>query len=322
MRCFDPIALVLSIALAVPLAASAQTYPDRPIRIVVPFAPGGGADFTARKLAEPLSARLGQNIVIDNKPGAGGTLGATLVANAKPDGYTLLYATPGQQMTNPHLMSSLPYDAEKAFTAVSQLVLGGSVLVVHKDLPVASVTELIALAKAKPGTISFASAGIGASSHLAGELFKSEAGIDIVHVPYKGSGAAVVDVIGGRVQMAIDSVSVYRSHIASGAVRALAVSSASPNPALPDLPTIAEVIPGFEASPVNYITAPAGTPRDIIEKLNKEINAVLAMPELQKSFTASGTLLVGSTPGQMEALVKSESRKWKKVIDQSGARAN
>ncbi len=307
------------IQLASPAAAQAPAWPERPIRLVVPFAPGGGADNTARRLAEPLGARLGQQIVIDNKPGAGGTLGAGLVAHAKPDGYTLLYTTPGQQMTNPHLMPKLPYDPLKDLVAVGQLLEGGSVLVVHKDVAAKTVPELIALARKQPGKMSFASAGIGASSHLGGELFKSEAGIDIIHVPYKGSGAAVVDVIAGRVQIAMDSISVYQSHIASGAVRAIAVSSLERNPAMPDIPTIAETIPGFEASPVNYITAPAGTPREIIDRLNREINAILAMPDMQASFTATGTLLRGSTPEAMEARIRSESVKWKKVIDQSGA---
>jgi tripartite-type tricarboxylate transporter receptor subunit TctC len=322
VRYLKALALALPLALlhALPATVAAQSYPDKPIRLVVPFAPGGGADNNARRIAEPLGKRLGQSIIIDNKPGAGGTIGAGLVANADPDGYTLLYATPGQQMTNPHLMPKLPYDPDKDFAAVSQLVEGGSVLVVHKDVPATSVAELIELAKARPGTISFASAGIGASSHLAGELFKSEAGIDITHIPYKGSGAAVVDVVGGRVQMAIDTIAVYRPHIESGAVRALAVSTLEPNPTLPGIPPIADVLPGFEASAVNYIAAPAGTPRPIIDRLNREINAVLKLPEIEEYFRASGSQLKGSTPEEMEARIKSESAKWKKVIDQSGAR--
>jgi len=313
-------ALAMLSCLAVPAAhGAANAYPTRPIRLVVPFAPGGGADNTARRLAEPLAERLGQPIVVDNQPGAGGTLGASFVAHAEPDGYTLLYATPGQQMTNPHMMPSLPYDPVNDFTPVAQLLQGGSVLVVHKDVPADSVKELIALARKEPGRISFASAGIGASSHLAGELFKSEAGIDIVHVPYRGSGAAVNDVIGGRVQMAIDTISVYQPHIASGAVRALGVSALEPNPVLPGVPPIADDLPGFEASPVNYITAPAGTPRPIIDKLNAAINDVLADPDIQASFRQTGTRLRGSTPEQMAALIESESAKWKKVIEQSGA---
>lgn len=301
--------------------AHAADYPTRPITLVVPFAPGGGADHIARRLAEPLGQRLGQPIVIDNRPGGGGTLGAAIVAKAPADGYTLLYATPGQQMTNPHLMDTLPYDAQKDFTAVSPLLRGVSVLVVHKDVPADSVQGLIDLAKASPGKLSFASAGIGASSHLAGELFKHMAQIDIVHVPYRGSGAAVTDVIGGRVAMAIDSVSVYQPHIASGAVKALGISGLEPSPVLPGVPTMAQTLPGFEASPVNYITAPAGTPPAVIERLNRDIQVVLALPEIEAFFAQSGSRPEGGSPQAMEDLIRSESAKWQKVIAASGASA-
>ena len=324
MRPLNALALTLSLALTctLPHAALAQSYPDKPIRLVVPFPPGGGADSLARILGEPLGKRLGQQVVIDNKGGAGGTLGADLVAHAAPDGYTLLYVTPGQQMVNPHLMDKLPYDPVNGFVAICQVVAAPNVLVVHKDLPVKNIAELIAYAKAQPGKINFASSGIGASSHLAGELFKYMAGVNIIHVPYKGSGLAVTDVLGGRVQMTIDTVSVYMQHIKAGAVRALGVSSPERNPLLPDVPAIAETLPGFDAQAVNYISAPAGTPKAIINRLSKEINAVLDMPAVQAQFVASGgTGLKGSTPEQMEALVKSESAKWKKVIDLSGAKS-
>jgi len=313
-------ALLLSLALAcaLPQDAFAQVYPTKPIRLVVPFAPGGGADINARYIAEPLARRLGQAIIIDNKGGAGGTLGADLVAHSAPDGYTLLYTTPGQQMVNPHLMAKMPYDALNDLTAVSQLSLGTYVLVVHKDLPVTSVAELIAYAKAHPGKVNFASSGIGAGSHLNGELFKFMAGVDMVHVPYKGSGPAVADVVGGRVQMTIDSISVYMPHIKSGALRALGVSTLERNPSLPDTPPIADGLPGFEASVVNYITAPARTPKPIVERLSREITAVLQMPEVQAKFLANGTIPKGSTPEQMEALIRSESAKWKKVIEFAG----
>ena len=320
-RALTRAALGLAAMAAVPgMALAQQDYPNRPIRLVVPFAPGGGADLAARKIGEALAKRLGQPIVIDNRAGAGGMLGAQAVASAEPDGYTLLYATPGQQMTNPHLMKQMPYDPLTAFAPVSQLLLGGSVLVVHKDLPVRSVAELIALARAKPGALSCASAGVGASSHLACELFKHEAKLDIVHVPYKGSGAAVVDVVGGRVPMAIDSLSVYQPHIANGSVRALAVSSTVPNPAMPELPTIASTLPGFDASPVNYLTAPAKTPKAIIDRLNREVNAVLDDPAIKSYFAATGVIVAGGTPDQMGELVRSESAKWKQVIELSGAK--
>lgn len=323
MRHLNALGLMLSLALvyALPNSALAQPYPNRPIRLIVPFAAGGGADNIARIISESLGKRLGQTIIVDNKPGGGGTLGADIVAHSAPDGYTLLYATPGQQMINPHLMVKLPYDPVNGLVAVSKLVSGTNVLVVPKDFPATTVAELIAFAKAHPGRVNFASSGIGSTSHLAGELFKSMAGIDIVHVPYKGSGVAVTDVISGRVQMSIDTISVYLPHIKSGSVQALGVSTPDRNPVLPDTPPIADTLPGFDASPVNYISAPARTPRPIIDRLNKEINAVINMPAVQAQFLASGgTGLKGNTPEQMEALIKSESTKWKKVIESSGAK--
>jgi tripartite-type tricarboxylate transporter receptor subunit TctC len=314
---------VLAVALSIaPFFAFADNYPSKPIRLVLAFSPGGGADINARTITEPLSQKLGQPVIIDYKPGGGGTLAAMVVANAAPDGYTLLYATPGQQMTNPHLMDKLPYDPVRAFKAVSQTVEGGNVLVVNKNLPVSDVAELIALAKSEPGKINFASSGIGSSSHLAGELFKSMAGIDIVHVPYKGSGAAVTELIGGSVQMTIDTVSVYLQHIKAGELKAIGISTLSRNPALPDVPLIADTLPGFQAAPVNYITAPAATPDDIIFKLNKAINEVLQMPAVQEKFAANGATGKGSSPEQMEALIQSESAKWEKLIRSSQAQAN
>lgn len=297
-----------------------QPYPFKPIRLIVPFAPGGGSDNAARIVSDALSKRLNQSIVIDNKPGGGGTLAATYVVNSKPDGYTLLYATAGQQMINPHLMAKLPYDPVHGLIAVSQLLEATNVLVVNKDLPVASVEELISLAKSRPGQINFASSGIGGTSHLAGELFKSMAGIDIVHVPYKGSGLAMTDLIGGAVQMTIDNISVYLPHMKSGAVRLLAVATLDRSPSLPETPPIAKTLPGFDASPINYISVPAGTPRPIIDRLNKEVNAVLHMPEIQSRFLAMGSTLKGGSPEQMEAVIRADSAKWKKVIELSGAK--
>lgn len=311
--------VVLSIA---PIFALSDNYPSKPIRLVLAFSPGGGADINARTITDPLSQKLGQPVIIDYKPGGGGTLAAMIVANAAPDGYTLLYATPGQQMTNPHLMDKLPYDPVKSFKAVSQPVEGGNVLVVNKNLPVSHVADLIALAKAEPGKINFASSGIGSSSHLAGELFKSMAGIDIVHVPYKGSGAAVTELIGGSVQMTIDTVSVYLQHIKAGELKAIGISTLSRNPALPDVPLIADTLPGFQAAPVNYITAPAATPDEIILKLNKAINEVLQTPSVQEKFSSNGATGKGGTPEQMEALIQSESAKWEKIIRSSQAQAN
>lgn len=295
-------------------AGPADAYPDRPIHLVVPFAPGGGADTNARKIAEPWAKVLGQPIVVENKPGAGGTVGAGFVSHATPDGYTLLYTTPGQQMTGPYLFKDLSYDPFKDLVSVGKLTEGANVLVVTKTLPVKSVGKLIKYAKAHPGKLGFASSGVGSTSHLAGELFKQEAGVDIFHVPYRGTGPALNDVIGGQVPMTIDTLSVYLPHIKAGEVRALGVSTLQRSEMAPDIPAIAETLPGFEAFPINYITAPAGTPASIIAKLNKTLNQVIKDPKVQGQFSM-GTKLEGSTPQEMDALVKSEQKKWKAIIE-------
>jgi tripartite-type tricarboxylate transporter receptor subunit TctC len=303
-----------------PASQAVDAFPSQPIRLIVPFAPGGGADANARKIAEPWSRILGQPIVIENKGGAGGTLGAAYVAQAPNDGYTLLYATPGQQMTAPYLFKNLNYDPYKGLIPISKLSVGDNVLVVTKSLPARNVKELIDYARAHPGQLGFASSGVGATSHLAGELFKQKAGIDIFHVPYRGTGPARTDLISGQVPMTIDTLSVYLPLIKAGEVRALAVSALRRNPALPDLPTIAETLPGFEAIPINYISAPAGTPRAVIDKLNATLKQVIADPEVRKNFE-SGTSLEGNTPEEMAALVTSEQRKWKDLIERAGIKA-
>lgn len=313
-------ALALS-ATGLSAAWAEQNYPDKPIRLVVPFAPGGGADNGARRIAMGLSEATKQSVIIDNVPGAGGTLGANKVAKATPDGYTLLYTTPGQQMTAPYLIENLPYDAFKDLRPVSKVTAGANVLVVNKDFPASTVQELIDYAKKHPGKVNFASAGIGSTSHLAGELFKNMADLDIEHVPYRGSSVAAADVVGGRVEMAIDTVSVYLPHIRSGAVKALGVSSLQPNPTLPEVPPIAETLAGFDATPVNYITAPGNTPEPVIRKLSRLINQVTADPALRENFASTGSILAGSTPEDMDALVKSEQKRWKKVIDDAGIAA-
>jgi tripartite-type tricarboxylate transporter receptor subunit TctC len=295
--------------------AESQTYPQNPIRLVVPFAPGGGADLMARILGEPLGKRLGQPIVIENKPGGGATLGADFVAKASPDGYTLLWTTPGPQITNPYLMPKLPYDPHKDFTAIATAVTAVNVLVVTPSLPVRSVGELIAYAKANPGKLNFSSAGVGASSHLSGELFKMMAGIDIVHVPYRGSGPALQDLLAGNIQMAIDTVAVLLPHIQSGTLRALGVATIERNPSLPDLPPIADTLPGFDGSSINYLSGPAGMPQAVVERLNREINAVLSDPAVAKRMEVAGfTPIVESQPA-LVARIAQEQDKWKKVIE-------
>ncbi len=302
------------------LGAAAQDYPNRPVRLIVPFAPGGGADIVARAIAAPLAKRLGQPVVVDNKPGGGGTLAADMVAKSPADGYTLLYTTPGPQMTNPFLMAKLPYDAARDLVPVSEVAIVPNVLVVNKDLPVHTVKELIAYAKAHPGKVNFASAGVGASSHLASELFKQAAGVYIVHIPYRGTGPALADLLSGQVQMAIDSIAVYKPHIASGALRPLGVATLQRSPLLPNVAPIADVLPGFEGAPVNYVSVPANTPPPIVARLNRELNAVLQSAELKEKLASVGVIPRGSTPQEMESLIHSESAKWRKVIERSGAK--
>jgi tripartite-type tricarboxylate transporter receptor subunit TctC len=243
------------------------------------------------------------------------------VAKSAPDGYTILYGTPGPQIVNPYLMKKLPYDAANDFAPIARLVVVPNVLVVYPGVPAKTLRELIEYAKAQPGKINFASSGVGASSHLAGELFKVSAGIQIVHVPYKGSGPSVQDLMGGNVQMAIDSINVYLPYIKSGRLRALAVSTLERSPLLPDLPTMAETLPGFDAYAMNYVTAPAGTPRGVIERLNREVNATLNAPEVRERLVGMGAIPTGGTPEELEQVIKSETQKWKKVIEISGATA-
>jgi tripartite-type tricarboxylate transporter receptor subunit TctC len=304
---------------AIAFGAAAQDYPNRPLRLVVPFAPGGGADIVARAIAAPLAKRLGQPVVVDNKPGGGATLGADIVAKAPADGYTLLYTTPGPQMANPYLMARLPYDPERDLVPVSEVAIVPNVLVVNKDLPVRTLKEFIDYAKAHPGEVNFASAGQGASSHLAGELFKQSAGVAIVHIPYRGTGPALTDLLSGQVQMAIDSIAVYKPHIDSGALRALGVATARRSPLLSGVPPIADELKGFEAAPVNYISVPRHTPQAAIDRLNREINAVLQSPALKEQLAASGVIPQGGTQAEMAALIRSDAAKWKKVIEVSGA---
>lgn len=298
----------------------ADAYPTKPIKLVVPFAPGGAADITGRLVAESLAKRIGQPVVVENKPGGGATVGAAYVLSMPADGYTLLYTTPGPQITNPYLMARLPYDP-KNLIPVSRIAWVPSVLVVNAALPVQSVKDLIEYARKNPGKVNFGSAGIGASSHLAGELFKSMAGIDISHVPYKGTGQVVQDLIGGNVQMSIDSLSVYLPYIKSGQVKALGIAMPQRSPALPELVSVSDDLKGFDATPVNYLSVRAGTPQSIINKLNGEMKAVLGDPALQDRMAKLGLFPQWSTAEEMTREVEQESDKWKKVIQLSGAKA-
>jgi tripartite-type tricarboxylate transporter receptor subunit TctC len=312
--------LVLTGLLAAGLAL-AQTYPSRPVHFVVPFAAGGGSDVMARLIAEPLAQRLGQPIVIENKAGGNATIGADYVAKSAPDGLNMLHTTPGPQITNPFLMSKLPYDPVKDLLPVARLGVFVNVLVVSPKLPVKNLEELVAYAKANPGKLSFASAGIGSGSHLAGEYFKRAAGLDIVHVPYKGTGAAMQDLVAGNVQLSLDSMAAFMPMIKSGQLRAVAVGYGQRSSSLPDVPALAEFYPGFDAAPMNYLSVRGGTPPAFVERLNREVNAVLTTPAIRQRLLDMGVLVSTSTPDEIARQVDTERQKWKRIIEASGAKA-
>jgi len=301
--------------------ALAQTYPSRPVHFVVPFAAGGGSDVMARLIAEPLAQRLGQPIVIENKAGGNATIGADYVAKSAPDGLNMLHTTPGPQITNPFLMSKLPYDPVKDLLPVARLGVFVNVLVVSPKLPVKNLEELVAYAKANPGKLSFASAGIGSGSHLAGEYFKRAAGLDIVHVPYKGTGAAMQDLVAGNVQLSLDSMAAFMPMIKSGQLRAVAVGYGQRSSSLPDVPALAEFYPGFDAAPMNYLSVRGGTPPAFVERLNREVNAVLTTPAIRQRLLDMGVLVSTSTRDEIARQVDTERQKWKRIIEASGAKA-
>jgi tripartite-type tricarboxylate transporter receptor subunit TctC len=299
---------------------SAQNYPSRSITFVVPFPAGGSADTLARLIGQMLSERLGQAVVVENKPGAGGNLGTDTVAKAAPDGYTLLL-TPSSIAIAPALYTKLPFDPIKDFAPVTLLGSIPMVVVVYPEFPPKTLLELIALAKAKPGEISYASAGNGSTNHLAVELFKISTGIDMLHVPYRGNPLAVVDVIAGRVPVFFDFVLTGLPHVREGKVRALAVTSAHRSQVLPDVPTVAEAgVPGFEASTWFGVYAPGGTKPEIVEKLNAEILAVLALPKIRERLTGLGVDILAQGPQGLATLTKSDLEKWGPIVQKAGVK--
>ena len=315
-------ALAALLLAAAPLAAIAQAWPDRPVKIIVPFGPGGFTDVAARILQKELSASLGQSVVIENKPGAGSTIGTAEVANAKPDGYTLAMIST-THVISPHLYKQVPYDPIKGFTPVMKLAEGPYVLVVHPSLAAKSVAELIALAKAQPGTIDYASSGNGSAQHLVGALFNSSAGVKLNHVPYKGSNQAMNDVIAGQVKVSFVGVPNALPNLASGKLRALGVSTAKRYAELPDVPTIAEAgVPGYDATVWLGLLAPAGTPREIVQKMNGEIAKVLSTPEARKLMASAGVDVSIAGPDEFGALLRSELERWGKVVKETGATVN
>ena len=306
-------AALICAAVLTPPTSQAQTYPSKPIHFILPYIPGGIIDTAGRHLALRLSESLGQSVVPENRPGAGGMVGADVVARSAPDGYTMLLTDPGL-VSNPTLQSDVPYDLFNGLQAVSIVGASPAVIVASLKLPVTTFPELIAYAKANPGKLNFASAGIGTAPHLAGEMIKLRAGIDMTHVPYRGIGAAYPDVMSGKVQLAFSSIAGAVSFTSDNRVRPLATTGPARSPVYPDVPTVAESLPGFDVDLWIGIYAPAGLPPPVLAKLNGEINKVLQHPELKAAFAKIGVEPRGTSPEQAAAFTRSEYEKWKTVI--------
>ena len=313
-------ALTLAVTALLPAPAAAQAYPSKPLRMVVTFPPGGAPDILARLFAD--RAQLGQPVVVDNKPGAGGNIGAESVAKSPADGYTLVMGTVGTHSINGALYSKMPYDMVKDFTPVAHVASAPNLLVVNNDLPVKNVAELIAYMKAHPDKLSFGSPGIGTSVHVSGELFKSMTGTTMTHVPYKGRAMAIPDLVGGSIQVMFDNMPSALPMAKDGKIRALAQTTAKRSAAAPDVPTVAETVPGFEATTWFAVFAPAGTPRDIVNRINAEMQRVFKLPDVADKMKALGLEPWISTPEELAAYQAKEITKWAKVVKDSGARAD
>jgi len=314
------LAATLAIAALVPLQVRAQAYPNKPIRLVVPYAPGGATDIISRAVAIELTKTLGQPVNVDNRAGAGGNLGSELAARAAPDGYTLLTSASSLHGITPFLYKKLNYDPNKDLLPVIVLAGFANVLVVNPSVPANSVKDVIALAKAQPGKLTCASSGSGSTIHMSCEMFKQMLGLEITHVPYKGSGPAVIDLMGGQVNLMFDNIPSAITHIRSGKLRALATTGARRSPTLPDLPTIVESgVPGYESTAWFGIAAPVGTPKEIIARLNAEGQKALRSPEFVKRMTDLGYEIVGGTPEQMASMIQDEYKRWGPIVKASGA---
>jgi len=310
--------LVVTVALVAAGYAAAQAYPTKSIRLVAPSTPGDAPDVIARLIAERLSVALGQQVVVENRPGAGGVVGSEIVAKAVPDGYTLIMGNAGSHGINAAVYSKLPYDILKDFAPVSQIAIAPNIFVINPGLPVTTIQEFIAYAKARPGQLSYASGGNGSSSHMSMELLKSMAGIDVVHVPYKGSTPALTDVISG--QDAVMSVNMPPAvpHVKAGKLRALAVTTRTRTPSMPDLPTVAETLPGYETVAWFGVLAPAGTPRDVVNRLSAEIGRIARSPEMRERLAGMGAEPVGGTPEEFAAVMARDIAKWTELAKSVG----
>jgi tripartite-type tricarboxylate transporter receptor subunit TctC len=314
---------VVTLAAALALGANAQQFPNKPIKIIVPYTAGGTTDMLARTLGQKMSEKWGQPVVVENKPGANGIIGIDMVAKAPADGYTLGLASPGTHAINQTLYTTLPHHPIKDFTPVSFVVRAPMVMVVNAEQPIRNVRELIAAAKKDPGKLSIASGGSGSSQHLAAELFKHMAGVDLTHVPYKGGGAAYTDLLGGRVQVMIDALQQSMPHIKSGKLRPIAVASAQRLPQLPDVPTIAESgVPGYESGAWYGLVAPANTPKAVVDQIAAEVDRILKLPDVKERFEGPGLVTVGGKPEAFAGHINTETEKYAKVIKAANIKAD
>jgi tripartite-type tricarboxylate transporter receptor subunit TctC len=314
---------LLAAATLAAAGAAAQPYPAKPVRIVVGVPPGGTTDVVARLVGQKLAEQMGQQVIIDNRGGAGGNIGADLVAKSPPDGYTLFLATIGTMTINPHLYRKMPFDTLRDFAAIAQLTSMPQVLALHPSVPARSLRELVALGKANPGKLNFASGGSGTAIHLAGELFKAMTGVQMEHIAYKGSAPAMTDLLGGQVSLMFDQIVTAMPHVQTGRLRALGVTTARRSAIAPDLPTLAESgLPSYEIATWHGLLAPAGTPAEIVTRLAGETAKALQATDVRDKFASQGVDAVSGTPDQFAAFMRSELGKWAKVVKASGARVD
>jgi tripartite-type tricarboxylate transporter receptor subunit TctC len=325
-----PSCLLLSLcALAVPAVStfaqgpstgSGQAYPAKPVRVIAPFPPGGGTDLFARAVAQKLTAALGQTFVVDNRAGAGGMIGADLIAKAPPDGYSLLITSSSTHSINPHLTRKMPYDALRDFAPVINIASAPNVLVVHPSVPARTVKELIALAKSRPGALNYGSNGTGTLSHLTGEMFKLQAGINLVHIPYKGGPPAVIDLVAGQISVLFAAAPTVFPQVRAGKLRAIASTGTQRSASAMNLPVVAETLPGFDSVQWWAMFAPAGTPAEIVERLNAEVARVITDAEVKSRFAAEGAEPAGGSPREFAAFVRADYEKWGKIVKAVGIR--
>ncbi len=312
-----------ALALLLPTPAAAQTYPAKPIRLIAPFPPGGGTDIIARLIQEKLAQTLGQQVLIDNRPGASGIPGSELIAKAAPDGYVIGMGTSNTLAANPSMFSKLPYDPRRDFALITQIATQPNLLVVHPSLPARDLKELLALAKKRPGQLNYGSSGNGSSHHMSGEMIKLMGKVDLVHVPYKGTGTAITDALGGHIEMVFAGTAALMTHVKAGRLRPIGVTSAKRLASLPDIPTIAEGgLPGYEISAWHGMIAPAGTPAPIVDRLSTGVRTVLADAEIKKRFAVLGAETVGSTPQAFTAFLNADIERLGKLIRAANIKAD